>query len=82
LGFKPKQLFVRLTNSSDAFYAVIIYDENVYTNKQLACISSGGSWIDLPSTSVNRLASISNTGFTYNKSASSSYLVLDYYAIG
>lgn len=78
IGFKPKKLTVRQGTNT-----VGIYDEEYSTTKYFR--ANTGAYlgaIDLGTTSANRLYSINDDGFTYNKSNSSSNVDLYYFAVG
>lgn len=83
LGFKPKYLAYRITNNSESNYVMNIYDERYSTS---ASINAGtGTYmtnVALNGTTQNRLKSIDSDGFTINKTGSSSYTKLEYFAIG
>ena len=82
IGFKPKYLMVMNLNSSNTG-GVNVYDEDALgANKSLTATTA--VYVtnkSLPSTTLNTIASISNTGFTYNK-VSSGYTTCYYFAIG
>lgn len=83
LGFKPKYLALRITNNSESNYVMNIYDERYSTS---ASINAGTNTymtnVALNGTTQNRLKSIDSDGFTINKTGSSSYTKLEYFAIG
>ena len=82
IGFKPKYLMVMNLNSSNTG-GTNVYDEDALgANKILSATTQ--VYVtnrSLPSTTLNTIASISNTGFTYNK-VSSGYTTGYYFAIG
>lgn len=83
IGFKPKKLVVNQVSSSQTLFVLCVYDEDFSTSK---FTRSGGSvylgWNDLGTSNTNRLYSINNDGFTYNKTNNSTYATLNYFAIG
>ena len=82
LGFKPKYLAIRITNSSQAAFVVNIYDERYSTSSYFYASTSG--YLGTTSTGTttnNRLNSVTSTGFIINK-VNTSYTSLYYFAIG
>ena len=82
IGFQPKYLMVMNLNSSN-IGGINVYDEDALgsTNILTATTAVYVTKRSLPSTTLNTIASISSTGFTYNK-VSSGYTTCYYFAIG
>lgn len=82
LGFKPKYICFRVANNSNP-YVLACYDERFSTTKYLVGTTSGSvSQVSVGTTNAFGLSSISSTGFTVNKAASSATTALSYFAIG
>lgn len=84
LGFAPKYICYRTTNSNQSAYTVFVYDERFSTTKQqLTSINLSLSTENISgNTGANRISSITSTGFVVNKVSSSTYQYMYYFAIG
>lgn len=76
LGYKPKKLLIihEQNSSTPTITPIQIYDEAVDPNSFKFESASETKNIPLPSTAINRLASIDDDGFTFNKATSSGSL--------
>lgn len=82
LGFKPKYLcIITQNNAGTANRRIHIYNGDETTTQAHYGYSSCGMY-NLNTTSADRICSITNTGFIFNKSSNSSYLRNLYFAIG
>ena len=82
LGFTPKYICYRVANNSNP-YVLACYDERFSTTKYLAGTTAGSvTQVSVGTTNAFGLASISSTGFTVNKAASSATTSLQYFAMG
>lgn len=82
LGFKPKYLcIITQNNAGTANWRIHIYNGDETTTQAHYGYSSCGMY-NLATTNTNRINSITNTGFIFNKSSNSSYLRNLYFAIG
>lgn len=82
LGFKPKQLFIRATDSTQKAYTMNMYDERYSTTKRMAGgTSSYLNWANLAPTTTSNLYSIDDNGFTVN-AGNSSATIGYYFAVG
>ena len=87
LGFQPKYVAVTIYVGGTRF-AVLIYNEDIVTNRQIKCIMTSTSDVtmtmpSLPNTTSNSIASIDSTGFTLTKVTSTfGSATVNYFAVG
>lgn len=83
LGFKPKVLVLETgaDYSTNPPNSLIFYNEEFDSTSCVTCISTGLSKTDLPNTTSNRLASIDDTGFSFNKISNANNSHVRYYVL-
>ena len=84
LGFKPKQLAIYVAKTDNSAGVLFSYDENVSTTQHLYTASGEGlRFVNLGTTTVYRIKSIDNDGFTITGFSTAAWRGLGhYYAIG
>ena len=83
VGFKPKYLCIRVTNSSEVVHRACIYDERYSTTQfQNAATGTYLSGTNLNGSASGTLKSIDSNGFTMNKYSDGSKANGEYFAIG